>query len=275
MKNAIVALALAVLVWPGAAAAKELKSVTVCGADACREVSHERLQQYIGIFMDPPGVPGGRTGDVAKVSSVRDSVPVAPYYKIGLKARGGGTRTFDAVYWYVRPDLFRPAGDRGTLIDPFRRISAPFVQDIARIAEGLEPYPPPRVVRATVGEIPLAQPGRLTALFSGTRVSEESASTGGTTATLYLRPNRANPWFAANMQFLYLPESQILLLDNPVRVDPDIASWIARQGGFAPTVDRDRDWVRTAGLGVVVFGLLLALALYVVRTRRRPGTATA
>jgi len=274
MRRAVVALAFAALAWPGAALAKEVKSVAVCGATACDEVGGGQSQQFIALFQDPPDLPGGSGGDAA-VGAVLDPVPVGSYYRVVVTMGGGGERTFRAVFFYVKPNLFRLLDENGALSIPFRRIDASFVREVERIADGLEPYPAPRVIAATVNDKAVAHPAKLIELFDGTRV-EPGIDSGQRFATVYLRPDRANPWFTANVQFLYKPDTQLLILDEPLKVDRDTAALLADAGGFPlPAADGGRDWIRPAGFGVVVVALALAAALALVRTRRRPGPATA
>jgi hypothetical protein len=271
MRWAIVALALAALAWPGTALAKEVKSAAVCGADGCAAAGGG--PQFMTLFQDPPTMPGGTAG--ANVRTILDPVRVQPYYRVVVTLGGGQERTFHAIFFFVPPNLFRAYDHNGVLSIPFRRISGQVTQTVGAAASHLQPFAPPRVLSATIDGKPVAQPRPLISLFAGKPVGD-GVDTGPHMATLALNPDRLNPWFSGNTEYLYKPDAEVLLLDRQVKVPRDAAVLLARAGGFPlPSSGGGWSWVRPAGFGLLGGLALLAGAIVFARTRRRPGPATA
>src|SRR6266508_6740702 len=100
MRKWILPVAAAVLAWPGAATAKELASVSVCGPSGCATLdSGPRLRSLASTMGTQP-------------PSVLNSVPLSTYYRVDLGIRGeheiGHFRLF-----FVMPNLLRPAEGDG------------------------------------------------------------------------------------------------------------------------------------------------------------------
>ena len=116
MKRLLLVLAAALAV-PGTAVAKEVQSVSVCGADGCKAVPGA-VAPFRDVFEGQ--------GTANEPRTILGAVPVAPFYKIGIKIRGDETHTFSLVMWYVRPNLIRRRrGSRPRLPEPWKQVPSP------------------------------------------------------------------------------------------------------------------------------------------------------
>jgi hypothetical protein len=270
MRKALLAVAVAALAVPGLAQAKEIESVAVCGPSACEESQSgdQRLAALRGTF---EGGPGG--GPPAVLSAVL----LGDYYRLGIGIRGDEPPAgrFSVELWFVAPNLVRFTGNG--MSEPFKRIGPTSASLLQELARDVKPFPSPQIVGATINDKRVAQPQKLIGLFSGLpSVDDPNADFGRKMATLYVEPNHENPWFGA-YPLLYMPETQVLMLDEPVQVDHETASTIAELGGFAPPPESDDGigWGRPVGIGIFGFWLVLASALYVASVRRRREAASA
>ena len=269
MRKALLLAAVTTLALPGLAQAKEIKSVAVCGPSACEESQSgdHRLAALRGTFEGGPG--GGPP-------AVLSAVPIGEYYRLGIGVRGDNPPAgrFSVELWYVAPNLVRFTANG--VSEPFKRIGPAAASLLQELARDVKPYPAPGIAGATINDKRVAHPQTLIGLFSGLpSVEDASADFGRTMATLYITPTHENPWFGA-YPLLYMPETQVLMLDEPVKVDRDTASAIADVGGFPapPEADDGIGWGRPVGIGIVAFWLILASALYVAFTRRRREAAS-
>ena len=274
MKRLVFVLVLAALAFAPSALGKELQSVSVCGPEDCNSSGGggsagggggggAGFDALIRAFEGDPSASGAAT-------TVLDAVPAGEYYKLGLRIRGDEQPSgrFSVELWYVKPNLIRFLRD-GAYPEPFKRLGPSAAALLQSLSQGLKPYQAPKVVSAYVDGKPIPHPQGLIELFSGLPSTEANASESPTFANLYLKANRANPWFTDAMEFLYLPGQQALFFDKPVKVPDDAARAIAETGGFALPADGGRSWGRPIGIGIPVFALLLAVTLFLLRRRPR------
>src|SRR5713226_8613817 len=261
MKKLLLLAALA-LVFPNAAAAKELQSISICGASGCTALSHEQSAPFVALFehMDSS----------TATKAVLGAVPVGPYYKLGFKIRGDRTHSFTFSMWFVRPNLIRQQGEPDTFPEPFLRVADSFARELDGVASRLEPYRAPRVIGARVNGKRVADAAPYIDLFGAVpSVKADATDTdAGAWVNISLVPDRANPWFKRGVEFMYRTKSQALFVNEPLRVPDRLADRIAADAGL-PVPDRGSAWRRPVGMSVAVGALVLAAILFFALRRRR------
>jgi hypothetical protein len=263
MKRLLLVLAAALAV-PSTAAAKEVQSVSVCGADGCKAVAGA-VAPFRDMFEGQ--------GTANEPRTILDAVPVAPFYKIGIKIRGDETHTFSVVMWYVRPNMIRFAGGlRDTLSEPWKQVPSSFAAQLEAAAEPLEPFPAPRVMKAIVNDRVVANPRQYIGLFTNLPSVDATTDSGKGFVNIALTPDRQNPWFASGVSLLYLNSAQALFLAKPLKVDDKLAQRIA-QDARMPNPVRSSGW-HPVKLGILIGWIPIAVAVGVayVRRRHRPST---
>ena len=271
MKKLVLAVVLAALVLAPAALAKELQSISVCGPEGCNSSSGIGIGSGSGgaAFEAFRAAFEGRPTATGAPATVLDAVPAGEFYKLGMLVRGDrrGAGRFSVEMWYVKPNLIRFL--RGGYLEPFKRVPPPSAALLQRLAEGVRPYPAPEVVGAYVNGKRAAHPAAYAALFSGLASTEAKMSSNATWVDVTVTPDRANPWFTADMQFLYMPSEQALFFDKPVKVEDDVASAIARDGGLPLPEPDGSSWRRVVAIGILGAFLVVAAALLLLRRRPR------
>jgi hypothetical protein len=261
-KLTLFAVAAGALAVPTTALAKEIESVSVCGANGCAKVSGVARPMAAAF-----------EGDTAQ--TILGAVPVGPFYRIGLRIRGDDppSGAFSVELWYVRPNVIRWKDTRGVAGAPFMRLRASLAGRVDAVAKTLTPYAPPRVMRAYVNGKPVAQPRPYIGLFADLPTTDATTSSGERWLTIALSGDRPNPWITSGDAFLYLNEAQSLFLVKPLRVDDALAARIARDAGVPSPVRADAaGWVAPTGVGA--FGVAAAVVAGLFWRRRRPRPTT-
>ncbi len=264
MKRLLLVLAAALAV-PGGAAAKEVQSVSVCGANGCKAVPG-----VVAAFRDT--FEGQGTANEPR--TVLDAVTVAPFYKVGIKIRGDETRTFSLVMWYVRPNLIRFSGGlRDTLSEPFKEVPASLAAQLESATQSLRPWPAPRVMKAYVNDKVVANPRPYIGLFGQRASTDATTDSGNGFVNIALTPDRPNPWFASGVSLLYLNSAQALFLAKPLHVEDDLADLIAHDANMRSPVSSS-GW-RSVKRGILIgwIPVAVAIGLAYVRRRQRPSSA--
>jgi hypothetical protein len=289
MKKLVLAAVLAALALAPSALGKELQSVSICGPEGCNSSAGGG---GAGGGAADGGGPGsaafvaltrafeGDTDTAGAPKTVLDAVPVGPYYKLGVLVRGDQPPAgqFSVELWYVKPNLIRFLR-AGAYPEPFKQLGPAASALLERLARDVKPYPAPKVVGAVVNGRRVAHPADYIGLFSGLKTIEPAMSGNARWVDVGVTPDRANPWFSADMQFLYMPDEQALFFDRPVQVGYDLASTIARDGGLPmPPKPDGRSWDGPVGVGVLALWLVVATGLFLVwrrprRPREQPTTA--
>jgi hypothetical protein len=272
MKKLLLAVVLAALVLAPAAFAKELQSISVCGPEDCNSSSGVGSGSGGAAFEAFRVAFEGESTATGAPATVLDAVPAGEFYKLGMLVRGDhpGAGRFSVEMWYVKPNLIRFL--RGGYPEPFKRVGPVAAALLQRLAEGVRPYPAPKAVGAYVNGKRAARPAAYAALFSGLASTEAKMSSNAKWIDVTVMPDRANPWFTADMQFLYMPSEQALFFDKPVKVEYDLASAIARDGGLPLPPEPDgSSWLRVVAIGIL--GTLLVGAAALLLLRRRPHDA--
>ncbi len=267
MKKLLLLAALALL-FPNAAAAKELQSISICGASGCTELSHEQSAPFIALFE--------RMDSSTATHAVLGAVPIGPYYRLGFKIRGDRTHTFTFSMWFVRPNLIRQQGEPDTLPEPFLRVSDDFARELDGVARRIEPYGTPRVIAAKVNGKRVDDAAPYLGLFAELPSVDANANDNDAGAWVHISlvPDRANPWFKRGVEFMYRSNSQALFVNEPLRVSDRLADRIAADAGL-PVPARSSalaGWGRSVAIGALA--LCLFAAVVVVTRRRRGGEPT-
>jgi hypothetical protein len=252
----------AALALPTTALAKEVQSVSVCGASGCAAV--RGIEHAIADAFE---------GNTAQ--TVLGAVPVGSFYRIGLRIRGDRVPAgrFSVELWYVRPNLVRSKDDRDVSGSPFRRVPASLASRLAEVADTLTPYPAPRVMTAYVNDKRVPQPRPYIGLFGNLPSTKAEPSTPEQWLTITLSPDRPNPWFSSDTALMYLDKQQALFIVEPLHVDDALAERIAHDAGRpSPVRAGGTDWVKPAGMGAV--GVAAAVAMGIFWRRRRSHLTT-
>jgi hypothetical protein len=262
---------------------KELQSVSVCGPEGCNSSGDGGAGAGAGGGGAGGGGGGGAafaalvrafegdTGSAGAPKTILDPVQAGEFYKLGVLVRGDHPPAghFSVEMWYVKPNLIRFLRG-GAYPEPFKRLGPAASALLARLASDLKPFPAPKVVGAYVNGKRAVNPAVYNGLFSGPETTEATLSDSSKWVNVSLMPDRANPWFAGDMQFLYMPTEQALFFDKPVKVGYDLAAAIARDGGLpAPPQPDARSWERPIAIGVLAFALVVAAAVFLIRRRPR------
>jgi hypothetical protein len=259
----------AALAVPSTALAKEVQSVSVCGANGCKAMAGA-----VAAFRDT--FEGQGTANEPR--TVLDAVPVAPFYKIGIRIRGDQPPVgqFSLVMWYVRPNLIRFAGGlRDTLSEPFKEIPASLAAQLESASQTLQPYPAPRVMKAYVNDKVVANPRPYIGLFGRLASTDATTDSGQAFVNIALTPDRANPWFASGVSLLYLNDVQSLFLAKPLLVSDRLADRIAQDAGLRSPVHRSSSWAHPVKLGILIgwLPIVIAVGIAVTWRRHRPRSA--
>ena len=263
MKRLLLVLA-AALAAPSTAAAKEVQSVSVCGADGCKAVAGA-VAPFRDVFEGQ--------GTANEPRTILDAVPLAPFYKVGIKIRGDETHTFSIVMWYVRPNLIRFGGGlRDTLSEPWKQVPDSFAAQLAAASAPLRAFPAPRVMKAVVNDRPVANPRPYIGLFSDLPSTEATTDSGKGFVNIALTPDRQNPWFSAGVSLLYLNSAQALFLAKPLEVDDKLAERIATDARM-PSPVQSSSW-HPVKLGILIGWIPIVVALGLAYERRRHRSST-
>jgi hypothetical protein len=273
MKWFVLAAAAAALALPATASAKEVQSISVCGPSDCNSTGGgsadtEALNTFRLAFE------GGQVAG-APVAAL-GAVPVGDYYRIGIRMRGDDPPAgqFSVEMWYVEPDLIRWRGD-DRYTESFKRVPPAVASILQGLSRDLKPYAAPRVITARIDGKRASDPSPYIGLFADLPTAEPALEPQERWASLGLTPDRANPWFNASVEFMYLPRSRVLFLGDPVKVGHDLATTIARDGNLPlPVGDGDGGWGRPVGFTILGIWFVVATVLFIISQRpRRPRPA--
>lgn len=241
MKRIAIAAAAACAVWPGAAAAKGIVTMKICGANGCAAVTNPQTFWNDGS--------GGLTFDA----------PVGPYYRldiaVGDRGRIAGRET---VYWLRGARMTHSAAQSS--FDPWVRLTEAQSRRLERAAGALTPLRP-TLRRVTIDGEPVADPGSYIRLFGRFTPSYAYAAKDAKTITLVITPAHPNPWLQRQVTLRYRPE--LRQLERPDYED------VTLPGGLARRLDGSSSDGRTALIGGIGAAGLAALAALALIGRRR------
>ena len=233
---------LAALVLPAAAHAKEVTSLAVCGVAECEDVDVSGFGHAAPFGGDTNGPPPGRFHRL----------------DLGVDGQASGWSLFydPATGLVARED--RP----GTWV--WSRLAPSQAKAVKDAAQGVEPFPAPRVTGARVGSKRV--PGSTYAALLRADGPLHIPQTSEDAVTIALTADRPNPWTQA--QLLWYPQDKTLFrspgtyvrLPDGVAADIDAARPLGSGGGV--TVP----WI---AIGVAAAGALILLVLALRRASSR------
>ena len=138
------------------------------------------------------------------------------------------------------------------------------------MARRFEPYGTPRVVGATVNGKRVEDAAQYIGLFGAVPSVKADASDtdAGAWVNISLVPDHANPWFKRGVEFTYRTKSQVLFVNEPLRVPDRLADRIAVDAGL-PVPERGSAWGRPVGMSIAAGSLAFAAIFFFAFRRRR------
>jgi hypothetical protein len=195
----LAAAAAAVLALAGAASAKEVVSVQVCGPDACSTVTD---RETITRFEESAGSVDVYTGPAAP----------AEYYLVRVAVDSGDNGIVTLESFYVpSARVLRGPDERGHAV--WWRAPRAERTVLDSVATGVRPFPVPEVTRATVGQRPAADPASYLNLYRLKRTPSAHPKRSGW-RRIRLTSALASPWTDGANVLMYLPRERLLQRDG-------------------------------------------------------------
>jgi hypothetical protein len=204
-------LAVAALLAPSGASAKELVAATVCGASGCRTVTDRGTLNEI---------PGGE--DVTGLGAP------AAYYRLNLVMAEPNGRPHGFTTYYVPSAEAMSWSEDG--IYRLHPIYGPRANGVMRrITASLEPYAAPRITAAIVGirRVTGAAAASYASLFTVGEPTQLDARPYDWVA-VDLRSNRPSPWTDGKSEVVFSPSTNLVEIGyEPVRIPEGVADDLA------------------------------------------------
>jgi hypothetical protein len=239
-------LAVAALVVPSAASAKELVAARVCGASACRTVADRATLNEI---------PGGE--DVTGLGAP------AAYYRLTLVTAEPNGRRYGFTTYYVPSAKAMSWSEDG--LYRLHPIYGPTANGVMRrITAGLEPYAAPAITTAIVGtrRVTGATAASYASLFTVGEPTQLDARPYDWVA-VDLRSNRPSPWTDGKSELMFSPSTNLVEIGyEPVRIPDGIADDLVAGRTLREDAGRSVPWGFLALTGL---GLLAAVSLARIR----------
>ena len=240
MKRITIAVAAACAAWPGAAAAKDIVGMNVCGSNGCAAVAQPKN------FWS-----GGSRG-------VTFAAPVGRYYRLEVTMGDGVQTDSQTVYW-LRGARLTHGADQSSF-DPWSRLTPAQSQRLERAAGGLSPLQP-ALRRVTIDGKGVDDPSSYIRLFGRFEASYTYPPERAKTLTIVVTPAHPSPWLQHEITLRYRPE--LRQLERPDYEDVTLPNSLARR------LDPSSDDSRAALIGGIGVAGLAVLALLAVVGRRR------
>jgi len=208
------AAATAALALAGAAPAKEVSSLQVCGADACNTVTD---RDTLIRFEESAGSYDVHTGAAAP----------AEYYvlRVTVDAGDGGQVAWEN-YYVPEARVLRGTDEYGRAL--WRRAPKAERTLLDSIATGVRPYPVPDVTKATVGRKTAANPASYLDLYRLKRTPSAHPKRPGW-RRIRLTSTTPTPWTDGANVLRYLPRERLLERDGEyVRLPKRLARAVQR-----------------------------------------------
>jgi hypothetical protein len=235
-------LAVAALLAPSGASAKELVSATVCGASGCRTLTARATLNEI---------PGGE--DVTGLDER------AAYYRLHLVTAEPNGRRYDFTTYYVPSARAMSWSEDGLYrLHPIYGQRANGV--MRRITAGLDPYAAPRITAATVGtrRVTGAAAASYASLFSAGEPTQLDARPDDWVA-VDLHSSRPSPWTDGKSELMFSPSTNLVEIGyEPLRIPDGVADDLAAGRTLHAESGRSVPWGALALAGV---GILAAFSL--------------
>jgi hypothetical protein len=252
----LLVIVVAALLFPAAAAAKEFKAVTLCGASSCATSSAPEEVGPLGVAFED-----NRLREVSAPA-------VQPYYRVEIDV--GGTDSW--TQWYVPGAQVFSTFDENALPVWW---DAQALAVFRKLAPRVKPFASPTLSKVVVDGKRVSDPNPYLALIGGLPGTMQ-ASAKGKWIQLVLTPSRPSPWLQDTTPVMFSADASVLDLYQPLRVPPALANVIRADAGL-PTLSTGDE-----GLGPIEWGFLvgwipivIALGLLWTRRRGRPSAAPA
>ena len=200
MKRLVTALTAAVclLVWAGAAQAKELRSAQACGAAGCTSVKGAVLLHRLIRLVESQGEP------------VAAAVPAPTrFYRIDFEVRGDGGPGPSFSQYYV-PGIAEAAVETGPRQWTWVRVADPrLLRLYDRVVAGTTPFAPPRITGATVGGKRVASAASYALLLTIDGDASPNLSQPDW-IPIELSSAQASPWTTGTTPLEYSPGTHLL-----------------------------------------------------------------
>ena len=257
--RALVATFLVAATLPVAAAAKEVKSLSLCGASGCVSVEAGALARY------------GRDEGSARAAIPAEVPGPTRFYRLELGVgEPGSSKVFGRFQvWYVPPAGLAYGADADALGQPWTKLTRGQVAVLREAARSVSPFPAPELRRVRIGRRTSVDPAPYVELLAGPPARMPDEIRGP--VPLDLSWDRPNPW-ATSGYVEYLPRERLLsTLAGYRHVPEELAGRLEREAdGLAPVAETSTSWALPAALaggGLLVLGSALAL----LARRRRQG----
>jgi hypothetical protein len=206
----LAALALGLIVVPGADGKPDLTVIRVCGPDACAETQDDAVRGRLRQLLSP------------QPYEFAAAPAVGAYYVL----RGGeGDEPFGAYVRGRSSVRWNWVGAAPAWVDAGSRVQAEF----DRVAGSLRPFAQPRPVRVVVDGRLATRPARFMALFGDLVPRARPRAMGPVWVPITILWNRPNPWTEASSMF-YDPDDRALFRGGAwFRVPPALVRTITRR----------------------------------------------
>ena len=248
------ALALGVLaaLLPGVAGAKEIASVTVCGASGCRTVAHT-----------PIGLAGADNSP--------DRVPaVSGFYTVTFHVEHEGEDMGAwSLFWIPSSKTVAFRDEHGNTT--FDRADETTAAAYREVTNGMKPFGTPSVVGATVDGQPVENPSSYLTLFG--RPHDSSIYPDASDwKPVELQATQPTPW-TDDVLVMVSPARRIVGVGGISfsRLEPEEATAILARDSLSTTASTTFRWVLVAGVTALLAIVLGGLVLVVRATRRERG----
>ncbi|MDQ3876394.1 MAG: hypothetical protein M3322_12775 [Actinomycetota bacterium] len=255
MRRLALAIAAAVaLALPGAAAAKEVTSLEICGAETCRTVTSPAVLTQVGESAGRAGV---------------SAAPAAPaeFFLIRTTVEGDDHRFTWESFYVPSARVMRGIDEHKHAY--WRRTPNEERTLLDSLAAGLRPLPVPEVTRATVGRRTAADPASYLALYRLRPTDRYAYPRRADWIRIRLRSKLPSPWTDGANVLAYSPSARLLERDGQfVRLPKRLGREVRRAAALHVAVGGSQ---QGAGAALGLVAVLPLAGIAAIRfARRRP-----
>jgi hypothetical protein len=259
----LAAAAAALLAVAAPANAKNISELALCGPGGCAKITDPSL---IATWAEGPAPQSA------------GPAPIGAFYRFDVTVTGAPGEKFDDgktsmtwSEWYVpRPHSALIRGTDESDLAAWTRVQPKLYDAFSAALRGVDPYPAPEIVSATVGGAPAADPASYARLFEPSwKPSTNRPATGW--KKIRLRSASPSPWTDGKNVLLYSPRRKVLSRDGRlVKVPGSLAGALEHRRSLARSGSRAHVELGAAG----IVAALAAGVLVAYRRRRARADAT-
>jgi hypothetical protein len=256
VRRVVLVLALvAGLAAAGAAEAKNISGVKLCGPSACGAISDPALL---------------RRAEGGGAPTIGGTPPLAPFYRYDITITGANGETFEngkrsitVHQWYVpQAHAMRGVGDSGAA---WYRVDDATAAVFRKVTRGVEPFPTPTIVAATIGGRAADAPATYSRLFDPSwRLA--GGWPDASWRRIELRAHGRTPWTDGQNVYAYSARDRLLARDGAIVEVPAPA---AARLSDARSLSRSRGGASTAAVAAGAAAIAAVAAAAAFRRRRR------